>query len=72
MGRILKVGLICGLVIASNIAAADGHELPEPKPVSDVWESEAERQVTLTTTYIVGAVLLAFLLTNKINDTTRD
>jgi hypothetical protein len=67
MRKITKLTLIGTFLCAGSIAQADA-----PEPVSDRWESDAARTVSLNATYIVGGILVAFLLVNAINDADSD
>ncbi len=75
MRKITTLALIGTFLCAASISQADGIEVGKtdaPEPVSDRWESEAARTVSLNATYVVVGILAAFLLVNAINDTDSD
>ncbi len=75
MRKFTTLAIVGTFLCAASIVHADGiatSASDAPEPVSDRWESEAARTVSLNATYIVGVILAAFLLVNAINDADSD
>lgn len=71
MRHLTSLAAAAAFIVSATLAYADGIErqtLEAPEARSDVWESEAARSSSINATYIVGGILLAFLLVNTIND----
>lgn len=65
MRKLTSLAAVTAVILSSSAALADGVKTPEP--ISDKWESEAARTVSLNATYVVTGILLAFWLVNAVN-----